>query len=98
MWFAVASGGAGPEAVCHREFWQKVWWLLSRMRGWGRSARGGGGTILSTTPSLEGKKTVKYLGLVSGGAIVGIDIGQETTGAGIAMLMGRGTVVVVEPE
>ena len=54
--------------------------------------------ILSTTPSLEGKKTVKYLGLVSGGAIVGIDIGQETTGAGIAMLMGRGTVVVVEPE
>ena len=57
-----------------------------------------GGTILSTTPSLEGKKTVKYLGLVSGGAIVGIDIGQETTGAGIAMLMGRGTVVVVEPE
>ncbi len=27
--------------------------------------------ILWTTPSLEGKKTVKYLGLVSGHAILG---------------------------
>ena len=33
--------------------------------------------ILSTTPSLEGKKTVKYLGLVSGHAILGANIFRD---------------------
>ncbi|HSL02165.1 MAG TPA: hypothetical protein VK901_01325 [Nitrospiraceae bacterium] len=46
--------------------------------------------ILSTTSSLDGKKAV-YLGLVSGDAIVGIDIDYETIGA-------SSTAVVVEPE
>jgi uncharacterized protein YbjQ (UPF0145 family) len=68
--------------------------------------------ILSTTPSIDGKKAVKYLGLVSGDAIldanlflganavVGIDIDYETIGASASMWMvsASGTVVVVEPE
>ena len=33
--------------------------------------------ILSTTPSLEGKKTMKYLGLVSGHAILGANIFRD---------------------
>ena len=33
--------------------------------------------ILSTTPSLEGKKAVKYLGLVSGHAIPGANIFRD---------------------
>ena len=33
--------------------------------------------ILSTTPSLEGKKIVKYLGLVSGNAILGANIFRD---------------------
>ena len=33
--------------------------------------------ILSTTPGLEGKKTVKYLGLVSGHAILGANIFRD---------------------
>ncbi len=33
--------------------------------------------ILSTTPSLEGKKAVKYLGLVSGDAILGANIFRD---------------------
>ena len=33
--------------------------------------------ILSTTPSLEGKKTVTYLGLVSGDAILGANIFRD---------------------
>jgi uncharacterized protein YbjQ (UPF0145 family) len=30
--------------------------------------------ILTTTPSIEGKRAVKYLGLVSGDAILGANI------------------------
>jgi uncharacterized protein YbjQ (UPF0145 family) len=33
--------------------------------------------ILSTTPSLDGKKAVKYLGLVSGNAILGANIFRD---------------------
>ncbi|TKB64603.1 MAG: heavy metal-binding domain-containing protein [Nitrospira sp.] len=33
--------------------------------------------ILSTTPSLDGKKAVKYLGLVSGDAILGANIFRD---------------------
>lgn len=33
--------------------------------------------ILSTTNNLEGKKTVKYLGLVSGDAILGANIFRD---------------------
>lgn len=33
--------------------------------------------ILSTTPSLEGKKVAKYLGLVSGHAILGANIFRD---------------------
>lgn len=33
--------------------------------------------ILSTIPSLEGRKTVKYLGLVSGHAILGANIFRD---------------------
>jgi uncharacterized protein YbjQ (UPF0145 family) len=68
--------------------------------------------ILSTTPSIDGKKAVKYLGLVSGDAIldakiflganavVGIDIDHETFGASSSMLMVSASykAVVVEPE
>jgi hypothetical protein len=59
-----------------------------------------GRMILLTTPSLEGKKAVKYLGSVSGDAIVGIDIDYETIGASSSMLMvsATGTAVVVEPQ
>jgi uncharacterized protein YbjQ (UPF0145 family) len=67
--------------------------------------------ILSTTPSIDGKKAVKYLGLVSGDAIldanlflganavVGIDIDYETIGASASMLMVSASykAVVVEP-
>jgi uncharacterized protein YbjQ (UPF0145 family) len=37
----------------------------------------GGHMILSTTNNLEGKKTVKYLGLVSGDAILGANIFRD---------------------
>jgi uncharacterized protein YbjQ (UPF0145 family) len=55
--------------------------------------------ILSTTPTIDGKKAVKYLGLVSGDAIVGIDIDYEMIGDSGSMLMvsATGTAVVVEP-
>ena len=33
--------------------------------------------ILSTTPSIDGKKAVKYLGLVSGSAILGANIFRD---------------------
>lgn len=33
--------------------------------------------ILSTIPNLEGRKTVKYLGLVSGHAILGANIFRD---------------------
>lgn len=33
--------------------------------------------ILSTTPSIDGKKAVKYLGLVSGDAILGANIFRD---------------------
>lgn len=33
--------------------------------------------IISTTPSLEGKKIVKYLGLVSGESIIGANIFKD---------------------
>jgi uncharacterized protein YbjQ (UPF0145 family) len=33
--------------------------------------------IVSTTPSLDGKKTLKYLGLVSGNAILGPNIFRD---------------------
>ncbi|MGH7184451.1 MAG: heavy metal-binding domain-containing protein [Nitrospiraceae bacterium] len=56
--------------------------------------------ILSTTPGIDGKKAVKYLRLVSGDAILGIDIDYETIGASSSMLMvsASGTAVVLEPE
>jgi len=56
--------------------------------------------ILSTTPSFDGKKAAKYLGLVSGDAIVGVDIDYETIGANSSMLMvsASGAPVVVEPQ
>lgn len=45
--------------------------------------------ILSTTNSIEGRKAVKYLGLVSGDVI--LDIDYETIGANAS-----GTAVVIE--
>lgn len=33
--------------------------------------------LLSTTPTIEGKKIVKYLGIVTGEAIMGADIGKD---------------------
>src|SRR5512141_3245941 len=36
-----------------------------------------GSMILSTTPSIDGKKAVKYLGLVSGDAILGANIFRD---------------------
>ena len=59
-----------------REIRRKAWRLLPRMRGWG-AQRGGGNMILSTTPSIDGKKAVKYLGLVSGDAILGANIFRD---------------------
>lgn len=43
--------------------------------------------IISTTPSLEGKKIVKYLGLVSGEAILGANIFKDFF-AGIRDIVG----------
>ncbi len=43
--------------------------------------------IVSTTPSLEGKKVVKYLGLVSGEAILGANIFKDFF-AGIRDIVG----------
>ncbi len=43
--------------------------------------------IVSTTPSLEGKKIVKYLGLVSGEAILGANIFKDFF-AGIRDIVG----------
>ena len=33
--------------------------------------------LLSTTPTIEGKKITKYLGIVTGEAIMGADIGKD---------------------
>ncbi|MEK7609122.1 MAG: heavy metal-binding domain-containing protein [Patescibacteria group bacterium] len=45
--------------------------------------------ILSTTPSIEGKKIIKYLGVISGEAIMGAN-------GGMLMVSVSGTAVVVE--
>jgi uncharacterized protein YbjQ (UPF0145 family) len=52
--------------------------------------------ILITTNSIEGRKAVKYLGLVFGDAI--LDTDYETIGASSSMLMvsAGGTAVVIE--
>ena len=57
--------------------------------------------MLSTTPSIEGKRITKYCGIIIGEAImalVGIDIDYETVGGQGSMLMVAvsGTAVVVE--
>jgi uncharacterized protein YbjQ (UPF0145 family) len=56
----------------HRRLGKKLGGGTQLVRGWEE-----GGMILSTTPSLEGKKTVKYLGLVSGDAILGANIFRD---------------------
>jgi uncharacterized protein YbjQ (UPF0145 family) len=45
------------------------------VRGWGVQREGN--MILSTTPSIDGKKAVKYLGLVSRDAILGANIFRD---------------------
>ena len=57
---------------------QEAWRFLPMVRGSRHSALGRRGSIiLSTTPSIDGKKAVKYLGLVSGNAILGANIFRD---------------------
>ena len=57
--------------------------------------------VLSTTPSIEGRRITKYRGIITGEAImavVGIDIDYETVGGqgSRRMVTVSGTAVVVE--
>lgn len=60
--------------------------------------------ILTTTPSIEGKRITRYMGIVTSEAIVGanavigIDLDYETVGSNGSMLMvtASGTAVFVE--
>jgi uncharacterized protein YbjQ (UPF0145 family) len=55
---------------------QKAWRFLRNGERMGAFS-GRGSMILSTTSSLDGKKAVKYLGLVSGDAILGANIFRD---------------------
>ncbi len=52
--------------------------------------------LVSTTPSVEGKKIVKYLGIVSGEAIMGADVFRDLF-AGIRDIVG-GRAAAYEEE
>ena len=54
--------------------------------------------IITTTPSVEGKKITEYKGIVSGEVISGVDVDYEVLGSNNGMLMvtASGTAVVVE--
>ncbi len=49
--------------------------------------REGGAMILSTTPNIEGKRIIRYFGLVSGEAILGANIFKDLF-AGIRDIVG----------
>ena len=53
--------------------------------------------IVTTTPSIEGKRIRNYHGIVTGEAIVGVDLDYEVVGQGGTMLMvtASGTAVTV---
>jgi uncharacterized protein YbjQ (UPF0145 family) len=60
--------------------------------------------IVTTTPTLEGRKIMRYVGITSGeaivgaNAVVGVDLDYETLGSGgsILMVCASGTAVVIE--
>ncbi len=49
-----------------------------------------------TTDQIEGRRIVEYLGIVSGDAVVGIDLDYETVGESMFMVSANGTAVRVE--
>ncbi len=51
--------------------------------------------IVTTTPSVEGKKIAEYLGLVTGEAIMGANLDYETVGSKGSMLMVTATGTAV---
>lgn len=53
----------------------------------GVEVKGGAAVLVSTTPNIEGKKIVRYLGLVSGEAILGANIFKDFF-AGIRDIVG----------
>ena len=61
--------------IVSEDFGEKLGDSFQMVRGW--DIQGEGNMILSTTPSIDGKKAVKYLGLVSGDAILGANIFRD---------------------
>jgi uncharacterized protein YbjQ (UPF0145 family) len=52
--------------------------------------------IISTTPTLEGKKVIQYKGIVFGEVVSGVDFVKDFAANNMMMVIASGTAVIVE--